>query len=224
MSAHAQRRPPPSPARWWASAATGGRSRGAATRPRLFAGPASEFANFVKRFRRWILPELPGHLRRKRSRTSGRSSKASETRHEGRHPRHHRAVQQALTKPALSAAPSQHAEGSTNASRPAPDCRCRPGITFFAQSAFQATTISNHLPLHVPCARPVARVEGADEAPASRAAPPGRRRCTRSRSPARRSAETPGRSARRTRRSSEFANTSRGVPPQCEQSKLYMAA
>ncbi len=43
----------------------------------LFAGPASEFANFVKRFpAEWILPNYQA-LRRKRSRTSGRSSKAS---------------------------------------------------------------------------------------------------------------------------------------------------
>ena len=68
----------------------------------LFAGPASEFANFVKRFpAEWI---LPGHYAGSGRVLPAAHRRRAETRHEGRHPRHHRAVQQALTKPALGAA------------------------------------------------------------------------------------------------------------------------
>ncbi len=61
--------------------------------------------------------ELPGHYAGSGRVLPAAHRRRAETRHEGRHPRHHRAVQQALTK--LPAPPSQHAEGSTNASRPA---------------------------------------------------------------------------------------------------------
>ena len=101
---YAQRRPrlhrpggghPPQP---------GGRSRGP-LRGRAVRRSRKRVRQFRQTLPRRVDPaELPGHYAGSGRVLPAAHRRRAETRHEGRHPRHHRAVQQALTKPALGAA------------------------------------------------------------------------------------------------------------------------
>ena len=82
----------------------GGRSRGP-LRGRAVRRSRKRVRQFRQTLPRRVDPaELPGHYAGSGRVLPAAHRRRAETRHEGRHPRHHRAVQQALTKPALGAA------------------------------------------------------------------------------------------------------------------------